>query len=343
MKNLINICLCMLIPLAVCSVQAEPVQKMETVDFMDYFLQTDDTENAWTIDGTDVREDIDPDGTDTQTYILNKFHSSNFYEVFKLVDDELQIRYEVFRAGGKEGKGSWIRRFEEIDGKGKAPGSIWCKRYVVPGGEGFFTKFRQDRYIFDEKTKSYVPDESGNIRYFPNYTRFVWAEKNSLKNNKTGFKFGRLLRMVSEWQREGISIEMYDYAKGKGMVDWRWLERISTLQPVKEDKTGRIFHCMDGYVEVVPGAESWSKPAVYQYDISKKKRGRGLGVVKEKSVWRPGLGEQWYVVYRHASRENPIRKTDECIPHDFTLPEWTSKPGATIKDLPYVNTNPPKD
>ena len=28
-------------------------------------------------------------------------------------------------------------------------------------------------------------------------------------------------------------LEMYDYAKGKGLVNWRWLERVSTLRAME--------------------------------------------------------------------------------------------------------------
>lgn len=318
---------------------AKALAQNEKVDVMDYFLQEWNTGAHSTLGGMSVREGVDPDGTNEKTYILNKFNSPDFYEVFKLVGDELQLRYEVFRIGGKSGRGSWIRRFEEIGGKGNAPGSIWCKRYVVPGVEGVYTRFRQDKYVFDEASASYVVDPASSLDYFPNYTRFEWADVKWGSRNKSGLKIGKTLRMVSEWQREGYSIEMYDYAQGIGMVAWRWLERISTLTPVKEDRTGRLFHCLDGVVEVIPASEDDESPVVYLYDMKTGKRIRKLETMCLTSVWRKGLGPQWYVVYRNSMKENPLEKRTIHIEHDFTLPEWKSKPGATIKDLPYLYTH----
>lgn len=324
-----------------------PAQSAETpgkgqVDVLEYFLQTDDVNNDWTLGGTDVQDGVDPDGTDAKTFILSKFNSSYFYEVFKLQGDELQIRYEVFRKGGKDGTGSWIRRFEEIGGAGKTLGSIWCRRYITPGAEGVFTRFRQDRYIFNEQTHSYELDPAGSVAYFPNYVRFEWAVEKWGRNNKSGFRIGKVLRMVSEWQREGNAIEMYDYAKGKGMVGWRWLERLSTLPRVQDDKTGRLFHCLDGIVEALPGSTDGEPPSVYRHDATSGRRGAKLDAVKLTSVWRKGLGPQWYVVYRDSTKEQPLEKRELRIPQDFSLPEWTSRPGATIRDLPYINTHPPK-
>lgn len=326
------------VPLCVGVTAASDARADGTVDFLDYFLQKDDTDSSWTIGGTDVRPDVDPDGTDTQTYILNKFSSSDFYEVFKVSGDEVQIRYEVFRQGGGR---SWIRRFQEIGGSGKAPGSIWTKRFVKPGGPGFETRFRQDRFVFDEKTKSYVVDPSGSVRDFPNYARFVWGENDWASNNKTGFKLSPVLRMVSEWQREGYTIEMYDYAKGKGMVNWRWLERVSTLPPVAGDKTGRLFHCQSGAVYVESKGDRSTEPIVYKYDLNSGKKLGRVECMKLTSHWRPGLGEQWYVVYCNSLRDGPLQKRNECLRNDFRLPEWETKPGATIRDLPYVNTTAP--
>lgn len=322
------------------SINAKTLTQNEPVDVMDYFLQGWNVGGNATLGGMSLREGIDPDGTDTKTYILNKFNSPDFYEVFKLADDELQIRYEVFKSGGESGKGSWIRRFEEIGGKGSAPGSIWCKRYVTPGADGIYTKFRQDKYVFDEASNSYVVDPASSLDYFPNYTRFEWADVKWGRQNKSGLKIGKTLRMISEWQREGYSIEMYDYAKGIGMVAWRWLERISTLTPMKDDRTGRLFHCLDGIVEVLPASDDDGAPVVYLHEIKTGKRVKKLETMCLTSVWRKGLGPQWYVVYRNSMKENTLEKRDLHIQHNFTLPEWKSKPGAAIKDLPYNYTHP---
>ena len=90
---------------------------------MDYFLQKDDVDQSWTLNGHDVRPDDDPDGTDAITYIGNKWSNPNCYEVFKVTPDELQLRYEVVRSDPITGHGNWIRRYQEIgDGHGELPG-----------------------------------------------------------------------------------------------------------------------------------------------------------------------------------------------------------------------------
>src|SRR5207248_309912 len=134
----------------------------QPVDVLQYFLQSDDRGDNWTLGGTDVREDNDPDGGGTLTYVLNKWSTSENYEVYKVTADEIQLRYEVVRPGGRSGKENWIRRFEEIDGQGKSPGAVWAKRRMVPGGEGFVSHFRQDKFVFDESSHAYVIDKSGS-------------------------------------------------------------------------------------------------------------------------------------------------------------------------------------
>jgi hypothetical protein len=105
-----------------------------TIDVLDYFLQSDDAKDEWTIGGTDVREEADPEGTDARTIVLNKWSSPDYYEVYHVTPTDLRLRYEVWRDGGRRGnKDSWIRRYEEIGADGQL-GSVWCKRFVVPGG-----------------------------------------------------------------------------------------------------------------------------------------------------------------------------------------------------------------
>jgi hypothetical protein len=81
---------------------------------------------------------------------------------------------------------------------------------------------------------------------------------------------------------------------------------------------------------------------VYQYDPQTGRRGRRLEVVRFTSHWRPGLGPQWYVVYRDLAVEAPLEKKMERIEHDFSLPEWRDRPGATLRDLPHLHTHPPE-
>jgi hypothetical protein len=306
------------------------------IDLLDYLMQKDDVRNEWTIGGTDVYADKDPDGAGVQTFVLNKFSDANVYEVFKVTETQIQLRYEVMRAGGKKGDDNWIRRFEEVDGEGAAPGCVWVKRFMKPG-EGFLSTFRQDRFIFNQKTRQYEIDRDGSVEKQQTWASINWADNEWGDHNKTGFQLNPAIRLTSEWQREGLMLELYDYAKGKGLVAWRWLERINSLRPLEGDTTGTIFHCENGYVLVMPRDDP--QPTVFAYDLKNRKQGRPLEVVQFTSHWKPELGPQWYVVYRDSTKEQPLKKKRERIEHSFELPEWGA--GKTLSDLPYLFTHPP--
>jgi hypothetical protein len=317
------------------------------IDPLDYMLQSDDTQNAWTLGGWDVRADRDPEGTKTQTFILNKESNLKTYEVYHVTDSQIQIRFEVMRSGDLNPQGHWIRRFEEIEGGGSAPGgsapgAIWMKRSMIPGGEGFISRFRQDKFDFDPATHGYVFDAKGSADELQSYISIAWATINWDNNNHTRFNLNRVLRMTSQWQTEGNIFETYDYAHGKGLVNWRWCERVSTLTPMQGDTTGKIFHCEEGFVQVLTPGDATHPPRVIKYDPQTHTAGRQLEVISFASHWRPKLGPQWYVVYRDLSKEQPLEKVTQQIPHDFSLPEWQSKPNAAIADLPYVKTHRPR-
>ena len=310
------------------------------VDFLDYFLQADDRDQSWTIGGTDVRPDKDPDGTATRTVVLNKGSDPKNYEVYKITDTQIQIRYEVVRSVSAEPKDNWIRRYEELNVKLPGAGAVWIPRLVTPGGEGYLSRFCQDRFVFDPESKSYVIDHKGSAGDLRSYLSTVWARDDWDGHDRTGFKLGRVLRLISQWQREGMMFEMYDYAQGKGLVAWRWLERVSSLTAVKGDPMGRIFQCENGHVLVESKGDGEHAPVIYMYDLKTQKRSRRLEVIRFTSYWRQPWGPQWYVVYRDSTKEAAIEKKRERIAHDYSLPEWTARPGATIKELPYLNTHP---
>jgi hypothetical protein len=305
------------------------------IDLLDYIKQTDDARNEWTLGGTDVYADTDPDQTGAQTFILNKFSNANCYEVFKVTDTQIQLRYEVMRAGGMKGDDNWIRRFEEIGAEGAAPGCVWMKRFMKPG-EGFLSTFRQDRFVFNEKTRQYELDPNGSVEEQQTYASINWAKNEWGRNNKTGFELNPAIRLTSEWQREGLMLELYDYAKGKGLIAWRWLERINGLRRAQGDTTGHVFHCENGLVWIDSTAQA---PRAVQYDLAKQTKGRELEVVKFTSHWKPELGAQWYIVYRDSTKEHPLVKKRERIEHSYALPEWGSD--KTLSDLPYLFTHPP--
>ena len=304
------------------------------IDFLDYFLQTDDRDERWTINGTDVRPAPDPDGAGARTVVLNKWSDPNCYEIFKITDAQVQIRYEVVRSGGASGKENWIRRYREINGDGPSPGAVWMTRSVVPGGPGMLSRFAQDRWVFDDSKREYVIDAGGSVKEMEIYASCDWADVRWPMGNTTGVRIDRVLRLTSEWQREGLMVETYDYAKGKGLVGWRWLERVSTLRPLETDLSGRVFHCEEGLVYLERANVKEGKPRVWKFQGGK--RGRELEVVQFQSHWKPEIGKQWYVVYRDLSREKRLTKTMERIEHDYALPEWDLK--KTIADLPGLYT-----
>jgi hypothetical protein len=322
-----------LIPL---SSQAAPADA--PIDLLDYILQKDDVHNEWTLGGTDVYADKDPDGTGVQTFVLNKFSDANCYEVYKATEHEIQLRYEVMRCG-KENEEKWIRRFEEVNGEGAAPGAVWMKRFMKPG-EGFLSTFRQDRFVFDPKTREYEIDKSGSMKEQQTYASINWATNDWGSHNKTGFALNPAVRLTSEWQRDGLMLELYDYAKGKGLIAWRWLERVHSLRPAEADKTGYVFHCENGYVWRESVGDANHEPVVFEYDLEKSKKGRKLDVEKFTSHWKPELGAQWYVVYRDSTREHVLERKNERIQHSYALPEWGE--AKTLSDLPYLFTHPPK-
>jgi glycosyl hydrolase family 43 len=308
------------------------------IDVLDYFLQKDDVGQAWTINGHDVRPDNDPEGTDTWCSIGNKFSQSRCYEVFKVTPRELQIRWEVVRSDPASGHGNWIRRYEEIgDGHGPLPGHVWMLRQPTVDGTVYQTHMKKDRWKFDDASKSYVIDKEGSTADSTIAFSFSWADEQWGDRNKTGLEIeDPALRLTSEWQREGKIFETYDYARGKGLVRWRWLERINSMPPLPGDKTGKLFKCENGAVEVDDAGDQMPSPIAWKYDVAKAQKLEPLEVVKFKSHWAPELGEQWYVVFRDSLREEGLVKKDEKIAHDFALPEW--KAGASIKDLPPMYT-----
>jgi len=335
----VSLILVMLLGAAVHADEPPLPSATQPIDVLDYFRQSDDLHDDWILGGKDVRADRDPDGTDTSVLVLSKFNSSTSYEVYKVTPNELQLRYEVVRPDPGGSAKNWIRRFQEHgQGHGEFPGAVWMPRHVAPDGKAYSTHQSKDRYVFDPKTHSYDFDKPGSSPDNTIIYSFVWATNDWGDRNHTGMDLNPVLRLISEWQREGKIFEMYDYAHGKGLVNWRWLERVSTLPPIQADATGHLFKCENGCVQVESAGDAEHPPVVFRYDRQKQAKGERLQVISFTSHWAPKLGPQWYVIYRDLSQEGPIEKTQGQLAHDFTLPEWQSKPGATIADLPGVNT-----
>ncbi|HZZ44642.1 MAG TPA: hypothetical protein VFE58_17030 [Tepidisphaeraceae bacterium] len=316
--------------------RAQPTSR-PAIDMRDYFLQSDDNQNAWTLGGTDVRESPDPDSPSSRAIILNKYSSPDCYEVYHITPTDIRLRYEVFRPGTHHNADNWIRRYQSTDPSGDQ-GSIWCPRFVTPGQPGILTHFHQDLLTFNPQTHSYSIDPTGSVNDQQIYLSIVPSSLDWGKNNQSSFDLTDSVRLISQWQHEGKIIETYDYARGKGLIAWRWLERFSTLTPLPDHPN--IFYCEEGFVRITSPGDQSTPPTVLRYNPATKQSGPPFQVVPFTSYWQPALGNQWYIVYRDTSREFPLRRRAEQIKHNFTLPEWTAKPGATIKDLPYLFVTP---
>src|SRR4051812_39604491 len=101
------------------------VRAQEKIDFLDYFAQIDDKNDTWTLGGSDMRWDVDPEGTGEKVLIHSKFSEAGCFEVYKVTDTDIQCRFEVVRSG--KHNDFWIRRFEELKATNPAPGALWIK------------------------------------------------------------------------------------------------------------------------------------------------------------------------------------------------------------------------
>jgi hypothetical protein len=277
----------------------------------------------------------DPDGSEVRSFVHNKFHLDHAFEVFKVTDTEIQIRYEVI-------KGEWIRRFEERDREGQAHGHVWMRRFMEPGGPGFTSRAAIDAYAYNPNTRQYVWDTPRSTAETEIYYSVEWATIDWQDANETGFDLNPVLRLVSEWQKEGKVFETYDYAKGKGIVNWRWLEWLDghiRNRPLEGGGTRPVFRCEAGHVYVESFGTEEETPVVYQYDVATGTKGRQLEVVSRPSHRAPEDGPRWYVACRDIAKEHTLEKREESLCPDYDLPRW--KGGLyTLSDLPAHYTTP---
>lgn len=318
------------LPRSTAGTHGVPGEGGRRVDFLDYFLQSDDVWQEWTLSGTDVKEASDPDGAGKRCIVLTKWSDPNCYEVYQVDPDAIRIRYEVVRYPGRKDEESWIRRYHDLNQKDAKAGQVWAPRFVEPGKTVVLSTFAQDRFVFDPMRRQYVWDEKGSAKEMSTYLSVDWATIDWRGRNITGFDLDHVLRLTSEWQREGLIFETYDYAKGKGLVNWRWMERVSTLRPAR-DLGADVFHCEEGFVKVDARGR---RPTVWKFDPRTKQAGRELDVIEFESRWKPELGKQLYVVYRELAREKGIDLKLERLKTDYSLPEWAGRAAATIADLP---------
>jgi hypothetical protein len=335
-------CALVTILLSVLGAVGTPAEKKEAaIDTADYFLQ-DDPDNRWRLDRRDIVKAGDPEGTKRRTVIMGKHGSADSYEVFYVTDKEIQLRYEVH-------KRKRIRRFQEI-GPGRektTDGYVWLKRRLVPGGKGWLTRIVHDDFLYNREKGKFVYDKSpGNFIH-----RSVdWAVIDWGLRNRTGLKLNKVLRVTSEWQPEGKVIEQYDYAKGVGLVNWRWLESIEFMKgkpPVKTVKSAPVVAASSRHVLIEDPGKGDKAPVAHSYNLASNKKGRRLDTVKWENYWirkkhgrLPASASGWYVVVRDLSQEHALRKVTTTLNYDYFLK--SGEKGPTIADLPYVKTTPPK-
>jgi hypothetical protein len=327
----------LIVAIFVCTCQAAEKQ----IDVLDYFLPGTNVTSHYTIGGVNVRPCADPDNAGAKSLILHKGSSSNNYEVYQITPTQLLLRYEVVRPKRKGSSENWIRRYHEL-GSSFAPtaGALWMPRDITPGKTHFTSRAAVDRYAFDPSIRAYTIRPSESSREAITYNSIVWSRDSWHSNNRTGFPITSVIRLISQWQSDGKIYETYDYAKGLGLINWQWMERISTLTPISGNKAGKLFNCENGAVYVQSPGDKTYPPSVFQYDVKKRLIGSALPVLLFTSHWKPNLGPQWYVIYRDLSREGTLEKKSEVLSDSFKLPEWYTRPNATVAQLPPLYTKP---
>ena len=220
-------------------------------------------------------------------------------------------------------------------------GMLLMPREVTPGTANFTSaQAAVDRYAFDPDIRAYTIKPSESSQEAISYNSVVWSSDPWHANNRTGFPIDSVIRLISQWQHDGQIYETYDYAKGLGLINWQWMERISTLVPLTGDKTGKLFNCENGADYLQSPGNKTHPPSVFQYDVKGQRIGTALPVILFTSHWKSELGPQWYVIYRDLSREGVLEKKSEVLSDSFKLPEWYTRHNATIADLPGFYTRP---
>ncbi len=307
------------------------------IDMLDFMLQTRDDAERWTLGGIDMLRADHPLGDTTPCFTEAKFHRSDFGEVYTWDERDIRLIFEIWRGGAQTGSGNWIRRFTEIERPRRLAGGLWAPRYPVTG-EWRRSAMRVDRWEFDDATRTYRLDPAGSLRRLDQLISVEWARLEPTRSNRSGFPIDRVLRLVSEWHREGAVMEMYDYAEGYGLVDWRYLERLRDL-PLVDHPHRQLRRPLDPWVsegcliEVVSPGGRFARPVVHQADSRTFRRQQRLAVMQRVSAWKPGNGPEWYVVLRHTLSEGVLERRDARLPVGYTLPEWTQRPQATLADL----------
>ena len=299
---------------------------VDSIDTLDYFLQSSDTLQQWAWGGHDIRPCQDPDKGGARTYIQNKFNKSDTFEIFKITDTEIQIRYEIL-------KRNYGRRFEE-NGRQSGSGYVWMQRFMIPGGEGFLSSHCIDSSNFVNDSYQWVSGSSpSNVSM---YNSVDWAIVNWTYGTDLGFSSATVLRLTQEWQTQGHIFENYDYIFGKGIINWRWLENFNNyvlLHPYNQ--SAGIYRCENGYLYVQSYGSETLPPILFKCDANGI-TGRQLEVITFKSYWLAAA--EWFVVYRDLSKESKLAQTAP-VAIDMELPEWGQM--KTIYDLPYIHTTAP--
>jgi hypothetical protein len=311
------------------------------IDVLDYFLPGTNVTSHYTIGGFNVHTCPDPDNAGMKSLILHKGSSVSNYEVYQITPTQLLLRYEVVRPKRKGSRENWIRRYHELgDGFARTAGLLWMPRDITPGKTNFTSRAAVDRYAFNPNIRAYTIRPSESSQEAISFNSIVWSSDPWHSNNRTGLPIDSVIRLISQWQHDGQIYETYDYAKGLGLINWQWMERISTLTRLSGDKTGKLFNCENGAVYLQSAGDKTHPPSIFQYDVKKRLIGSALPVIPFTSHWKPNLGPQWYVIYRDLSREGLLEKKSEVLSDSFKLPEWYTRPNATIAHLPPLYTKP---
>ncbi len=320
--------------------EASAVKKEVVVDTFDYWCPSFEGCGDHFIKNN-IMKTKDPAGLGRTCYLNGKFNSSGIFELFNVNKEGIMCRYEVI----DKPKYRRIRRFEEISRpyKGKLYGHLWFKRFMKTGFDnGFYSLVNADVYEFDaeEKNMKHKVISAGE-----HYVSINFVDVNWESYNQTGHAITKVLRRTDEWQKNGKIFEEYDYVKGLGLVNWRWVDRVDFIdQPqkfVKQLRGGKLFKCGHSGADLcfIPNEQSERRrPQIFAWNKKRDEIGREFEVFKHTSYWNKKSGPMWYVVTR-----------DHSFGKRLTLNKATAKYDQRVRfgdgerllgEIPYHITTP---
>ncbi len=305
-----------------------------TIDTFKYWFPTFEKSQDYFI-RNDIFKTEDPDGLGRTSYFNGKFGNPQCYEIFIVTKEDINIRYEKHM--------DWFRRYEERspEYKGKCLGNIWLKRYMTPGYKnGFITNTKQDYFKFNEAEQKWIYQERPVSKQ---YVSIDIVDVDYGKYNQTDYPINKVMRRTDEWQTEGKIFEQYDYAKGLGLVNWRWIDRIDLIKKHHVEKLadGDLYKCgYDGYNLCFIPTHNNAKDLkeVYSWNDRDKVKGRPLELIRFKSHWSKDNKNRVYVISTDLSKERILKLKKKTRGYHQYLDHGDTR--QQLSDMPYHKTTP---